>query len=736
MRLEDLFARLREDPSVMAEIEKEIQSCIDSADLTPVRSLMGSRVPEIKFYALKVIEHRVRNKKMAGIVPLEEIELMEVVVQAVDMDKAAQVFALLGVYEWPENFPQFFSIIIDLLSHKNEMGYKVLENFLYLCNYSQEINEERKNELKRGCGVMSNAYMALFDDSMAEHIIPILTESLKMMPRTFDCSIVLRRGAEFPDKTIEFLSDGMKMVNVEDVIEIASKMDISYGMIMCFNSLKDKAPRVRNVRKMYEYVFKGLRKDMITFSAAIEFWTKLFGQKGMEEIVGEVLTEVVTIYLSIDEAQRTEIESEVFGLFNVISKNYGGSVVSFLGANGDCIGRRLALYFLKKLLGSPHPVSVPAGLTFKDPVLCCSLAIYKKDPSAMDYIQYFDLGEKEPCRLVISILEMFPLTSTQLEHLLSRCDVSDKTYTNEVIVECLTRLGREEQFTGKWTHDELMRFFFYLKRSPEKFRHLSDSYYRVFLEKAPFDRCFAILKMLGEVPEEVLRKIYSDMDGYGLIDVSCFNRDLLGYLRNQGPFIQKEVVRFVEEWKVSEDPADLIVCVKSLVHLMGHGIASLSKEYGFYPYINEMIEILQIDDPTVVKKVSETFNAYAGPFDTCRAAYLLMISYNSGALESAHSSILSSLTICIRQEDGAKSLAEVLGIDESICTNLREDVLKSQPKRAQGLVRAFLQGYKGKPLNSLYASDFKIKGQNFLGKIPKKDIELEIERSFFGDGVQ
>ncbi|CAD26566.1 hypothetical protein [Encephalitozoon cuniculi GB-M1] len=735
MKLEDLFIRLRNDPSAMPEIEREIQRCVDSPDLVPVKELMNSTIPEVKFYALKIVEHRVRNKKMAGVVPAEEIELMGGMVQMIEADKAAQVFALLGIYEWPSSFPQFFSIIIDLLSHKKRMGYKVLENFLYLCNYSQEINEERKDELKRGCAVMSHAYMPLLDDSMAEYVIPILTESLKMMPRTFDCSIVLRRGAEFPDKTIEFLSDGMEMLRIEDVIDLASKMDISYGMIMCFNGLKNKAPRVRNLKKMYEYVFKGLRKDLITFSASIEFWTKLFGHDGSEEIVGEVLTEVVSIYLSIDERQGTEIEGEVFGLFNAICRNYPSSVIGFLSVNGDCIGRKLALHFLKKLFGTSSPSNVPSGFAFKDPILRCSLSVYKKDISAIDYIQYFDLSEKEACRLVIRILELFPLTDLQLEHILGRCNAPDKTYTNEVIVECLTRLGREEQFTGRWTHDELMRFFFYMKKCPEKFRHLSNSYYRVFLEKAPFDRCFAILRMLGNVPEEILRKIYSDLDTYTFIDVSCFNRDLLGYLESPGPFIQKEVSRLVNEWSISEDPADLIVCVKSLVHVIGH-TSSVSKDHRFCPYINELVEVLQIDDQTVVKKVSETFNAHSGPFDTRRAVYLFIVSYNSGALENAHPSIVSSLTVCIKQEDGARAFSDVLGIDQSTCINLREDVLKSQSRKAQSLVRVFLQNYKGKPLNSLYANDFKVKGQNFLEKIPKKDVELEIERSFFEDGVQ
>lgn len=727
MRLEELFVKLKDNPSVMPQIEQEVQTYIESTDIAPTRDLLASAVPEMKLYAVKIIEHRVRNKKMAGSSLDDEIVFMIDAIHATDSDRAAQVFALLGVYEWPGTFPHFFSIIVDLLSHKKAVGYKILEKFLYLCNYSQEINEARKSELKKGCAMMSSAYMPLFDDSMAEHIIPILTESLKIIPRDFDCSIVFRRGAEFPSKTIEFLSDAMDLMSVESVVDLASQMEISYGMIMCFNSLKNKSPKVRNVTKMYEYVFKGLRKDLMTFSASVEFWTKLFGQRDSADLCGEILTEVVSIYLSVDEEQRVEIEGEVFGLFNVICRNYPETVTTFLRLNGDHVGRKLVLHLLRKLFGMG---AVDLQLVFKDPVLNCALALHRNNLSAANYIQCLDLADRESCKLVVRILDAFTLSEAQITQILQQCNVPDKTYANEIIVECLSRLGREEQFSGTWTHDEIIRLFFYLKKSPAKFLHLAPLYFKVFVEKAPFDRCFAILKMLGSPPDEILQRIYADMDSYSFVDLGCFNRDLLGHLKIQTPFIQKEVVRLVNEWCVSEDPEDLIACVKSLLQMMSYGINNGDRAEP-YPHINEMVEMLQIDDPSVVKKIAETFNAYSGPFDLRRVVYLLVVAYNSSVVESAHLSIASSLTICIRQADGPVAFHEVLGIDLETCLNLQADVLKSQTRKAQNLVRVFLQDYKGKPLNTLHASSFRVDGQNFLRKTPRPEADFEIGRSFF-----
>jgi hypothetical protein len=741
-RLEELLFKLKGDPSVMPEIEYEVGKYINHQDLSPVKALLASNTMETVFYALKVVEQRIKAKKMAGVSLREEVEFMKDTVKEVKTRKSAQVFAMLGLYEWPKEFPAFFSIIIDFLSYGDKMGYMILENFMYLCNYSQEINEERKSELKKGCAMMANAYMPLFDDTMAEHIIPILTESLKMMPKTFDCRIVLRRGAEFPSKTIEFLCDGMGMLDIEDVVELISKMEVCQGVIMCLNGLKDKAPKIRNVCKMYDYVFKGLRKDVYTFGASIEFWTKLFGQGSTPELVAEVLTEVVSIYLSIDEYQRQEVEGEVYGFFNVVCKNYSKCAVEFLSMNGDYIGRKLALHFIKKVFGAPGMELMNDGLalTFKDPVVCCGLAVCKKDISAVEYIRYFDLNEKEPCRLIINILEMFELSDVQLNQILGQCDVKDKTYANDVIAECLMKLGQEEQFCGEWTHDELMRLFFYLKKRPESFQHYANAYFNVFLKREPFDRCFAILRMFGGIPSEVLQKIYHGIDAYLLKDLGHFNRDLLGYIDEQKPFIRKEVARLVNEWKDIEDPEDHISCTKSLIQAIGHSIAHFKSKHMIYPCIDELIEILQIDDPGVVRKVSETFGICSNNFDTFRAVYLFVMSYNSGALESTHPSIVASLAVCIMQEDGAKAFAEVLGIDLQKCINLREDVLKSPTKRSQALIKVFLQDYKGKPLNSLYANTFKVEGQQFFKKTSKNETsattEFEISRSFFESQIQ
>ncbi|KAM0672444.1 hypothetical protein CWI42_012070 [Ordospora colligata] len=740
-RLEELLFKLKSDPSVMHEIECEVEKYINHPDLSPVKALLASNTMEAVFYALKVVEQRIKAKKMAGVSLRDEAEFMKDTVKDVKTRKSAQVFALLGLYEWPNEFPEFFSIIIDFLSYGDKMGYMVLDNFMYLCNYSQEINEERKSELKKGCAVMANAYMPLFDDSHAEHIIPILTESLKMMPKTFDCGIVLRRGAEFPNKTIEFLCDGMSMFDLGDVVELISKMEVCQGVIMCLNGLKDKAPKIRNLCKMYDYVFKGLRKDVYTFGASIEFWTKLFGQGSSPELVAEVLTEVVSIYLSIDEYQRQEVEGEVYGVFNVVCKNYPKCAVEFLSMNGDYIGRKLALHFVRKVFGAPGAELMTDGheLKFKDPVVCCGLALCNKDFSAVEYIQYFDLNEKEPCKLIISILEMFELSDEQLKHILGQCDVKDKTYANDVIAECLMKLGQEEQFSGEWTHDELMRLFFYLKKRPGNFQQYANAYFEVFLKREPFDRCFAILKMFGSIPSEVLQRMYFGIDTYMLKDLGCFNRDLLGYIDEQRLFIRKEVARLVNEWKEIEDPEDLVSCTKSLVQAIRYSMARFKSKHMMYPCIDELVEILQIDDPGVVRKVSETFSICPNNFDTFRAVYLFVLSYNSGALESTHPSIVASLAICIVQEDGAKAFAEVLGIDLQKCINLRKDVMKSPTRRSQALIRVFLQDYKGKPLNSLYANTFKVEGQHFFKKTAKNEAnatEFEISRSFFESEIQ
>ncbi|KAK6089841.1 hypothetical protein P3W45_001189 [Vairimorpha bombi] len=744
MKLEKLYQELARNPNVINEIEVEINSLIYSDSLDGTFNLYKSSIPEMKIYALKIMEERLKMKKSNSQNLDPEISAMKVIISTDSSDKTAEVFAKLGIYEWPKNFPDFFQIIIDLISTKQEIGYKILFNFLYLMNYSQEINEGRKSELKKAIGIIYKGYMQLFEDTFALYIIPILTESLKILPKSFDYSIIYRKGHEYPEKTIEFINEMGDALNIEDVIELSSKMPVSVGMLIYFNSLKNKSPNVQNVQKMYEYVYKGLRSSMSTFLISIDFWVKFFCTKDKEQFVDQILTEVLSIFISLDEQQRLEIEGEVYGLFSVLIKNYSENIFTFIRNSGDLLPKRLGLFFIRKLhdqyliiLKSGLPTIINfRELVFKDVILNGTVLELDNDSRAVDIIQYLDLSDKDCAKLVIRIIKKFPLSESFINRIVEKSVFTGKENANEVIVECCIKLDRIENFNGTWDHDKYLRFFYYLRRVPMKVSQYSTLYFDEFILKSPFDRCFSILKMLGDFPKEIYEKIYNDIYRYPYEDLNCFNRDLLVYIKIQDPFIRREVDRILVDWTQLENTDNLILCTKSLLSVLTEGINKSNLLGVPYESIDSLVDLLRIDDSGIVRKISEIFCSYKNRFDVKKALYFFLINYNSSYVEGSHLNVSAAITKCIKEEGGAEAIQEILtDIPYESCKNLRDECLKYNTKRAQTLVRNFLQNFKGRPLNTLYENNFKVREQNFINNGVDKmtgGFDFEIDKTYFG----
>ncbi|WUR03493.1 exportin-1 [Vairimorpha necatrix] len=740
MKLEQLFKELSKNPNVIKSIEMEIQSLINANSIDQTLELYKSPIPEMKIYAIKIIEERIKLKKIKNENLDIEILAMKNIVFIDDNDKTAEVFAKLGIFEWPKMFPDFFQIIIDFISNKHIMGYKILYKFLYkflyLLNNSQEINDKRKGELKKALRIIYKGYMQLFEDEFAIFIIPILTESLKILPKDFDYSIIYRKGFEFPEQTIEFVNDMGDALNIVDVIELSSKMPISVGMLIYFNSIKNKSPNTPNVTKMYEYVYKGLRVNMSTFLISLDFWLKFFLMKNKDQFVDQILTEVISIFVSLDENNKSEVESEVWGFFNVLIRNYTERAYLFVKTNGDRLPKKLGLFFIKKLHEQLKykPYFKFSDLNFQDAVLRGTVLELCSDERVLELIEYLDLSDKDTAKLCMRVINKFPVSEMFLNKIIAQCYCPGKETANEVIVECCIKLDKIEKFDGAWDDDKCLRFFYYLKRVPMKVAQYSSSFLNIFIEKSPFNRCFSILRMLGDFPKEIYEKIYVDILRYPYEDLACFNRDLLLHLQLQDPFIRREIDRLLHDWNILENTDLLILCTKSLLSVISDGINKSNTEKRPYSSIDSLFDLLRIDDSGIIRKISEMFCTYNGPFDVKKALYFLLVNYNSSYVESSHLNVSAALTKCIKSEGGAEALHEILnGIPLDNCINLRNDCLKYNTKRGQTLVRNFLRSFKGKPLSTLYENSFKVREQNFINNSKKvSGFEFEIDKTFFG----
>jgi hypothetical protein len=581
--------------------------------------------------------------------------------------------------------------------------------------------------------------MLLFDDEMVKIIIPILTESIRILPKDFDYSIVFRKGHECPEKTVEFINEMGNILPLEDVIDLSTRMPVMVGMVIYFNNVRNKPSDLPNINHLYEYVFKALRHDFSTFIVAVEFWTKLFGKKCKEAYVEPVLSEVLSIFISLEDDQKGEIEGEVYGLFNVLIKNYPKEVFGLLKSGMKYMPKRLQLFFIRKLNENDNGLDLSLLLS-DDPIVTSTIMVLNKNPEVVGMINYLDLLDKDSCKLVIRIMDAFPLPKEKINEILERCLKMTKIKTktnqtesvNELIVECFLKLDQIESFEGDWDNDKLMRLFYYLRKAPMRMAQLSGRYYQEFLRKAPFDRCFSILRMFGDVPRDIYENIYANVLIYPYPDLNCFLRDLLPFLNVQEPYVARISERILKDWQVIENPEELIVCTKTFLSVISEGIQQANEKGIPYHSINTLLDLLQLDDTGLIRRVSDTFYQNKNAYDVKKALYYLLINYNSSFVEGAHLNVSAGITKCIKEDEGPVALHEILGIPIEKCVNLQQEIKKVQTKRAQNIVRIFLKDFKGTPLNSIYADSFKVGEQNFIKKETKKsDFEFPIERTYF-----
>lgn len=733
MKMEQLYLQLTKNPNVIKDIEEEIQKLILSPSLEDTFALFNSNIPEMRLYALKVVEERIKIKKEQNLTLEQEILFMKNIINLDSHNKTSEVFAKLGLYEWPKNFPDFFQIIINLISSHKKIGYQILNSFLHLVNNSQEINDKRKCELKSAIGLLIKNLMNLFEDDFAELIIQIFTELIKIIPKKFDYSIIYRKGPDFPEITIEFINEIGDDNNLRDIIDLSSKLPINVGMLMFFNNLKNKSPNCENVSLMYEYMFKALRTNLTNFLLSIEFWNKFFSAKDKEDFVDYILTEVVIIFSNMENLQKCESESEVFGFFNVITKKFPQKILQFLESMGDKLERKIGLYFIKKLHAFYPEINL-SGLNFNDVILNGTILEMSNNPKCIDILGQLNLADKEASKLVIKIISKYNLSKDMLNEIIKASIFPDRENANEVIVECCIKQNNIEKFDGEWDLDKYIRFFYYLRRIPMQVCQYAPNFYNEFLVKSPFDRCFSILKMLGNFPKEIYEKIYNDIYRYSYEDLNWFNCDLLTFMKIQEPYIRREVARILHDWTENEATDSLIQCVRSLLNVISTGINKSNASNVPYEPINILFDLLNIDDSGIVRKICEMFITYKNIYDVKKATYYLIVNYNSSFVEASHLNISSALTKCIKENDGPEALSSILcDVSFENCKNLQIECLKYNTKRAQALVRNFLLRFKGKPLNTLYENNFKIGEQNFLNKknIKNNNLDVEIDNTFF-----
>ncbi|KAL0265773.1 UNVERIFIED_CONTAM: hypothetical protein PYX00_011488 [Menopon gallinae] len=747
--LKRLLEELKTDPKRIHDVETEVDRIINSEGVDVVRELFCTDDTQLRFYLFVIIEKKtkllkVRGESLAPVIQFTEECVRGPPLSAFLQRKLAGIYAQLGVFEWPGNFPSFFNVVIELMASERMLGYLVLENFLYLVRSSVEINEERRNELKRAVILGERVLTELVSRNLfIEETISIYTHLVAILPNPqLDFGIVFRRGDVCIEKTMDFFLEVMNVKRfdekfVESLVEFAAKTEVSPKMIECFMLAEQSA--CKRSLGMYTYVFRGLGSGIRTFSCALQFWLQLFRRSGpghrgaqeaggdaafLENLAREVMQEILRVVATseADELSSLKIEdmeNDIILLFQTISQNHPAANTQLLNQHAGTMPRRYAVVLLKANRCRQH-------LALADTYLRAYCLLLEEDSRCVQLMGYLDLHDRDACRLVAQIVRRFDVGKEFLESYYQKIESSE--FADEILVCMALKAGdpalASRALAGDMDIRRASRLFYFMKYRPDAAANRMAEFYGFFLRSRPFDRCFATIglayKSLRSVPQDVLQKIYSELDSYDLREVNAFLNDLLAQLDEvlQIPFVEKVFLRLRSEWKEAEDQRTLCMVTKSFLGVLEALAVRHRNSEKEVQYTSLIIEFLQDTDVVVFKRIASFYNRTRFAFDTERMVYYLLLSYNSFELLDQHSEIIGLLIECIKKEDGPMAFSK-FNFDPVECFKIKVLVNTNGARAARNHIKEMLGSIKGKPLSQMHQSSVKIESQNLFRR-PEK----------------
>ncbi|KAF7683629.1 hypothetical protein TCON_1160 [Astathelohania contejeani] len=748
-RLEQLLNDLPNNPNLIKDIETQVQMIANEEGIQTLASMIGSSNPQIRFYALLIAEQKIKATKRTGSIAPELINLLNecanisfYFADSLTSNRFATTYAIAGLYDWPDEFPAFFDNVIGLISVMNRPiapnpGLNILEKFLFMVNRSPEITEKRRTDLKRCIKNKSINFLPLIDayqpikdvdiDKNFVLITLIYSHLMSILPKNdINYKIIFSQHgnkAGILEFTGEAIFYGLaKKEFIEYLIENTCRdliRDSKLGIkqINNFTNLLHKIEKEKptNIDYLYQFMFYALKSEENVFISCTNFWIHFFkiqGEKdGSAEIASAVLTEFNNNVNRLIASEMISESKEVFDLYNLLGTKYSNLIPQFLA--NSVVPRKFAVSLIKNYARKED-------LKLEDPFLLCTKLFLDDKQNCINLINQLDLKDKESCKLISKILVKYNYED--------KAGLFKKIYlyqNNECVNEILIilavqlRIDPANILEGEWNEMKLKRFYYFIKYSPmlETLNGMLNSFYNYFLETQNYSHCFSILSLVS-IPENILSRIYQIIDIIDLRDLSCFNHDILKKLNDNilPAFLQQVFNRLKREWSDVEDINLLVTCTNGFIRVLEirlskfHNINVLNESVPFpgliESYSEILIELLQTGDASIIKRISNYLIRSDISFNMQKAVYYLLMCYNSSLLVDIQNDIVTFLLECLKKENGEKAFIAVKSEEE--CIQLKNDFISSGPKKQRELLKLFLREVKGKPLNQLYSSDWKI----------------------------
>ncbi|RVD91255.1 hypothetical protein TUBRATIS_22930 [Tubulinosema ratisbonensis] len=739
MRLLELLESLPSNPKLITAVENEVERILRQEPIEYIIEAFKIDEHNLRFYFLVILEKRMyilreNNQSLIEVINAAEFIILNYEFKGIDEKKFAKIYAKIGLYSWPGCYPNFLNILIELIKFRKKIGFLILENFLYLMHNSIEIDENRRSELKRAMIIMKDNLLQLISDGFClEEVILIYTHLISILPKPIDFKIILERGNLFPEKASEFFLEAInsKYNDFEffnNLVGFAELVDVEPKMIECFLNLK-RAHFCKNLQ-LYAYIFKGISKNIHSFSLSLQFWIILF-RKGMQDelfysLAMQILQEVIRVVVTFQDddcnsIKIEDLESYLITLFGIISQNYQSANHLFLTKFVNDIPRKYAIILLK---ANKHKHTLPLNCSYLK-----ALSLYlDNDPQATDFMARLDLNDKDSCKLIGQIVKKFYIDKYKLINLFN--SLKERDYVEEAIVNIILKLEDmtliKQVLEGDMDLKKAHILFYFLKHNPEVMSEEINKFFIFFINNPPFDRSFSIVALIYKnygVPNEIWENIFNSIENISLKDLNYFCVDLLQKLNEelQIPFVEKIFRRLLNEWNELDDEIEVSNTTKSFIAVLENLIVKNLKSKNEINYTNLLIEFLQFTNPQILLKIYGFYNRVKFNFETERLTLKLLMCYNSFEMVDCQTEIITLLIECLKKEDGP-SVFQKFNFNPEKIQKIYEFLKNASIKRSRTLIKELLNDIKGKPLSNLYQPTNKIQSQNlFSGSSKKKD---------------
>ncbi|KAM0687711.1 hypothetical protein COBT_001043 [Conglomerata obtusa] len=789
--IRDLIIASKANPQYLKPLETAIQTVsLDTSDYHTITTLFQDPLFDCKFYGTVILQKRL--KVIVKETNSQKIELYITFINyAIEISSSNQIlsnklsdlYALVTIYYYPVHNVNVFNVINGAIINNVVIGYLILKKYLFMLNTSSEISNDRKIELRKlSKEPVKNLLMTLLNKHEEVKLnIEIFTYALVGFKELSDAFLeyVIKYGHDFNMESLDFFTEFISYRSENTtIIQI-----VNFAKLVNDNNFKNKIIEIFLIANKESYLNEQLINFVLQciefeccFENGLEFFNKFYKNlnfnKANKEIENKyenlsfnvlkiLIFKINKINEQLEQLKRNNADMEEYTnekirieeLIKLISCKFTQVTLHLLSNFSNEIPLNILVILIERC-------SLKKDFVFNNDFLNCFSEFKRNDSVCVRYLDQINFNSSDSVKLASRIIKKFKIDDIKILKLLNDAQNYQSEFLDDFIVCCIasvlkqndksslsvkTYLGLPESIN--WDLGRRKKFYCFLKKDISVLKEYFNSFYNYMLKTNETEINFSILGVIQKeyepVPQEILVKLYNNIQTYNLKEIMMLTNDLVNYLNNE--FIKTFIQRIFDKIILEFDDADqqeAISCVKAFLNFIerkitleintihiqdmaNHSQMPIHDKNIQTPYLQfyavTLTELLVLKEVFVVRKINDIFAKSEIKFDTNNVIYKLLMSYNANEMVDGQSDILGFILFCLSKTDDLNVLSLVPNSTPEKIESLRSGINHGSLKNKKDVLKEFLKDVKGKSVHEMFSENVVIEK---LGFLPKKSTNL------------